>query len=327
MNLTYQKGFTSLAVVLVLVGILTIAGIGGYYLSSLERPTNSSLFQRDSQKSQLPVQNNEIVSWKKYVSEKNLYAFQHPDNWVASELEKLELKSNNHTVITIEILKDPKEKFDYCVINPLEKRCEWIKDRGLQTIIDWGSDNFSPEALVTVNTGRYALVSLIDQTLVDRQTFRNFLATFKPIVVESLEPWSPVCRTLNMDEIKITIEKGDGLTHIARKALRDYLNTIALSNVPKKSTDLLSEEKVYVEDYIRRSITVENLTVGKNVIVPCKLVEEAVVKVRSLTVQQKKNLEKYGQNVTEYQLSETLRQIIEESFRDNKLKPQTLELE
>lgn len=321
-----QNGFLS-AVVLIFILILILLVAGGYYFYNNQSVKFSSppTFQNSLQDNLSPSPNIRTSNWNKYSSKEDFYDFQYPSDWSVSGVGRLELKSNNQTLITIEILKDNKGKFDYCVINALDKKCEWVTDSELQTIIDWREDS-NPQALVTISSGRFALVNLEEPTLVDKPTFKNLLSTFKSTVISSLQPWNPVCDMLNLDDFEITIEYGDGLTHIARKALQSYLNSLALSDTAKGSGALLSEEKIYIEDYIRKTMSVDKLVLGKKVVVPCRLVEEAVVKVRSLTIEQKQNLEKYSQSVNQLQISEALQKAVDESFKNSNLNPQILDL-
>ncbi len=93
---------------------------------------------------------------------------------------------------------------------------------------------------------------------------------------------------------KRVVQGGEGLTHIAREAIKEYLT--------ESSINLSAEEKVYMEDYIQRRIPLENeeerfdrwLEVGEEIEVSTELIEEALEKAFELTPQEIENLQLYA---------------------------------
>ena len=85
-------------------------------------------------------------------------------------------------------------------------------------------------------------------------------------------------------------EKGDGLTHLARRATTSYIED--------ENINLSSEERIYVEDYVQKRLAPEkiglrHLEIGEEVEVPTELIEEAIVQAEMLTTQQIENLSQY----------------------------------
>lgn len=80
--------------------------------------------------------------------------------------------------------------------------------------------------------------------------------------------------------------KGEGVTHLARRALQDYLD--------ENPQELTKEQMIYIEDYLKddtgsRPIEIdEEIAFGKN------LIQEAIDASLTLSPAQLKNLEKYS---------------------------------
>jgi len=90
-------------------------------------------------------------------------------------------------------------------------------------------------------------------------------------------------------EAGIIIEKaikGDGVTHLARRAIKDYLKD--------NPHELTNEHKVYVEDYIKDNIGSRPLEVGEEVSFSEDSIKEAINASLQLTPEQLKILEKYS---------------------------------
>lgn len=83
--------------------------------------------------------------------------------------------------------------------------------------------------------------------------------------------------------------KGEGVTHLARRALKDYLKD--------KPQELTNEHKVYIEDYLKDKIGSRPLEVDEEVAFSEDLIEEAIDASLQLTDGQLKNLEKYSRLV------------------------------
>jgi hypothetical protein len=84
---------------------------------------------------------------------------------------------------------------------------------------------------------------------------------------------------------------GDGLTHLARKALREYLAANPDANLTK-------EHKIYIEDYLRKNVAVGSLRPGDSRVFSDSLVKDSIAQAKTLNAGQLKNLQKYSARVS-----------------------------
>lgn len=85
--------------------------------------------------------------------------------------------------------------------------------------------------------------------------------------------------------------KGEGLTHLARRALKKYLK-----DHPQNFT-VTPEHKIYIEDYIAKGLGGRWLRVGEEVEISEELIKEAINKAKNLSAVQLQNLSQYVQLV------------------------------
>ena len=92
------------------------------------------------------------------------------------------------------------------------------------------------------------------------------------------------------DKIIATAAKGNGATHLARQALKEYLK-----DKPELSQNLEPEHRVFIEDYLRKNIgqPVKNLRTGDQLIFSDNDIQSAIDKALALNDGQIKNLGKY----------------------------------
>ena len=91
-----------------------------------------------------------------------------------------------------------------------------------------------------------------------------------------------------------TAERGNGTTHLARRALAHYLEKNADSS-------LTAEHKVYIEDYLRKNIEFRGTVTTKTSIEFSKdLVRQGIEKSKTLNDRQLQNLKKYSARVSAY---------------------------
>ena len=84
-----------------------------------------------------------------------------------------------------------------------------------------------------------------------------------------------------------TAQKGEGVTHLARRALSDYLEKNA-------DSELTAEHKIYIEDYLRKKVSFnQRVFVGTTVEFSKDLVKEAITESKKLDAAQLENLHKY----------------------------------
>lgn len=104
---------------------------------------------------------------------------------------------------------------------------------------------------------------------------------------EVAKPTAPVAVSQETENSFIeTAEKGDGMTHLARRALANYL---------EKNPDsaLTAEHKIYIEDYLRKNVPAKRIFVGTSAEFSKDLVKNAIEKSKTLNEKQLKNLQKY----------------------------------
>jgi len=80
--------------------------------------------------------------------------------------------------------------------------------------------------------------------------------------------------------------KGDGATHLARRALKDYLKD--------NPQELTNEHKVYIEDYLKDNIGSRPLEIDEEISFSEDLIKEAIDASSQLTPEQLKVIEKYS---------------------------------
>lgn len=80
--------------------------------------------------------------------------------------------------------------------------------------------------------------------------------------------------------------KGEGITHLARRALKDYLK-----DNPK---NLTNEHKIFIEDYLKDKTGSRQLEIGEEISFSENIIEEAINASAKLNAEQLKNLEKYS---------------------------------
>lgn len=86
-------------------------------------------------------------------------------------------------------------------------------------------------------------------------------------------------------------QKGEGTTHLARRALSHYLEKNADSS-------LTAEHKIYIEDYLRKNVSSKgHIMVGTSVEFSKALIKQAIDASKNLNDAQLKNLQKYSANV------------------------------
>ncbi|HLC48969.1 MAG TPA: hypothetical protein VJI96_01110 [Candidatus Andersenbacteria bacterium] len=82
-------------------------------------------------------------------------------------------------------------------------------------------------------------------------------------------------------------QKGDGLTHLARRATTRYLSDHEVGYT------LTNEHRIYIEDFIRKNIPKHPVRIGMEETISFELVQQAVEAAGKLTAPQLKNLTKY----------------------------------
>lgn len=86
-------------------------------------------------------------------------------------------------------------------------------------------------------------------------------------------------------------EKGEGITHLARKALREYLSENS------QNFEVTPEHKIYIEDYMAKKMGEKWLGLGEELEISGDLLSEAIEKSENLSPEDLENLTQYSQLV------------------------------
>ena len=85
----------------------------------------------------------------------------------------------------------------------------------------------------------------------------------------------------------ITASKGEGITHLARRALEMYAEETS------SESDLSKEQKIYAEDYIQNRVGDEKINTGHQETFSESLIKDAISNANNLSEESLKNLTKY----------------------------------
>ncbi|MFQ6049895.1 MAG: hypothetical protein ACE5J0_02555 [Candidatus Paceibacterales bacterium] len=88
-----------------------------------------------------------------------------------------------------------------------------------------------------------------------------------------------------------TAEKGEGITHLARRILKKYLQE------KPQSFEITPEHKIYIEDYVAKKMGGGWLKLGEKLEISGNLIKEAIEKAENLSPEQLENLTQYSQLV------------------------------
>jgi len=102
------------------------------------------------------------------------------------------------------------------------------------------------------------------------------------------EPAAPATSKETEGSFVETAGKSNGVTHLARTALANYLEK-------NPDSQLTAEHKIYIEDYLRKKVGFTGrVFVGTSVEFSKNLIQEAIGKSKQLNDKQLKNLHKYA---------------------------------
>lgn len=86
-------------------------------------------------------------------------------------------------------------------------------------------------------------------------------------------------------------QNGEGITHLARRVFGKYLQE------KPQDFEITSEHKIYLEDYLAKSMGNKWLNLGEEVEFSEPLIKEAIEKAKDLTPEQLQNLTQFSQLV------------------------------
>lgn len=120
--------------------------------------------------------------------------------------------------------------------------------------------------------------------------------TLTPQGTPNTAPPPPV--QIEGEQFKVRAGRGEGITHMARRATQEYLSRNSIGFTVTK------EHKVYVEDYLKRKILEQRsgrrgIEVNEEITFPNELVKEAIASAQNLSDAQLKRLAVYSARVTQ----------------------------
>lgn len=92
--------------------------------------------------------------------------------------------------------------------------------------------------------------------------------------------------TVEGENYKVTAVKGEGLTHLARKAMNQYLEK-------NPNDQVTSLHKIYIEDYLRKQVAASPIEIGHAETFSQGMIEQAIAASQKLSAKQLDNLKKY----------------------------------
>lgn len=101
----------------------------------------------------------------------------------------------------------------------------------------------------------------------------------------------PIVATSISGSFLETAQKGDGITHLARRAAKSYL----AQSQPNET--LTKEHKIFIEDFIQNKLGSRPLQVGETFEIQGSLIADAISAANQLTSQQLQHLSVYASSV------------------------------
>ena len=140
-----------------------------------------------------------------------------------------------------------------------------------------GTRYLAPETFQKLSAGIFSFLKPAEEKQVPEE-----------IALETPEIEIPV-----QEEIKYleTAQIGEGITHLARRSLGKYLQE------KPQDFEITSEHKIYIEDYLAKSMGNRWLNLGEKVEFSESLLKEAIEKAKDLTPDQLQNLTQFSQLV------------------------------
>ena len=90
-----------------------------------------------------------------------------------------------------------------------------------------------------------------------------------------------------------TAVAGEGMTHLARRALANSLEK-------NPDSSLTAEHKIYIEDYLRKNVGQKQVHIGTSIEFSKNMINEAIAQSKTLNDHQLNNLKKYSARVAAY---------------------------
>ncbi|MBU2037096.1 hypothetical protein KJ866_02775 [Patescibacteria group bacterium] len=168
---------------------------------------------------------------------------------------------------------------------------------------NWFRQNWRKLAAVLI------LALLATGTVYFYRNYQKRIATLKPALEKIITSASPIVNApvtaandnqiketstpkATIDESGVTVfaAKGNGQTHLARQALKEYLK-----DKPELSQKIGAEQRIYIEDYLRKHLADQSIVlhVGDQLTFSNNNIENAINAALALNDSQIKNLSQY----------------------------------
>ena len=146
------------------------------------------------------------------------------------------------------------------------------------------SPSITDESVSTEKTGDTSSVDIVkesEQTKKDEGVSQKKTVS-APIAGESRETETAFVETAG---------QGEGKTHLARRALANYLEK-------NPDSSLTKEHKIYIEDYLRKKVGGKGVALGSSTEFSKDLIASAIESSKNLSDKQLNNLKKYSARVS-----------------------------
>jgi len=161
--------------------------------------------------------------------------------------------------------------------------------------VDVKNDNTKPETEVTVkDQAANDNVVVKDQKAQENANVNTNAKVAEAPKAETKAPEAAPAAEVKAEKtgagIKVQAVKGNGVTHLARNALREYL-------AGNPDGELTKEQKVYIEDYLRKNIGSQKLSAGETREFSDSLIKDGISKSKQLSDKQLNNLKRWSARV------------------------------
>lgn len=161
--------------------------------------------------------------------------------------------------------------------------------------IEVKDENAKPETEVTVKDQEAKDKVVVKDQKADEEANKKVDTTEKAKAEEVKKPETQPTPEVKTEKtgsgIKVAASKGDGMTHLARNALKEYLAGNA-------DGELTKEQKIYIEDFLRKNVGSQKVKVGETREFSETLIKDAISKSKQLNERQLNNLKRFSARVS-----------------------------
>jgi hypothetical protein len=150
-------------------------------------------------------------------------------------------------------------------------------------------------------------------------TIDNMAKTIQLFEAEYAMIWDDLCTFPEFREFKMNVRAGMRGADVARNALNSYVNAVILKDSQKKKDfNLVTEEKVYVENFIDDRLYFPDVFPrAQTVNIPCSLIQIAILSAQQLTPDERTRLKESNQYLQRYDPAQQIRDIIDKMNRES----------